>query len=231
MGDASLRPSAIAAARRYRFRPVLRNGQPVWTYTEAHVNYFRNSRDLKSEPTDFDTLTAVAQRLNALQRQFPRTARQVLADLEQDIVDAPAFQRSLSLPALAKAALAAEVLDRAIGYADEMLKAGSGRPVDGQAMYDGHWVRGRVAMRQGNLEQAKQELLESASTTGSPALGSFGPNMTLAKELIDKGERDVVLDFFTRCRAFWKSGQKQLDDWSAVVRGGGTPNFGANLRY
>jgi len=74
-------------------------------------------------------------------------------------------------------------------------------------------------------------LMTSATTTGSPQLNSFGPNMSLAQDLLVQGERDAVLEFFARCRSFWKMGQKKLDEWTATVKGGGTPEFGANLLY
>ena len=62
-------------------------------------------------------------------------------------------------------------------------------------------------------------------------MDSFGPNMSLAKGLLDKGERDVVLQYFDLCRKFWALGQSKLDEWTADVKSGTTPNFGANLLY
>jgi hypothetical protein len=41
----------------------------------------------------------------------------------------------------------------------------------------------------------------------------------------------VVLQYFSLCRAFWKLRPETLDAWSATVRGGGMPDFGANLKY
>ncbi len=55
--------------------------------------------------------------------------------------------------------------------------------------------------------------------------------MTLAKALLEAGQDTAVLQYFDECRAFWKMGGQKLDDWSAMVRGGGKPNFGANLLY
>jgi hypothetical protein len=55
--------------------------------------------------------------------------------------------------------------------------------------------------------------------------------MSLAKDLLEKGERAAVLDFFVRCRSFWNMGQTKLDQWTAMVKGGGMPEFGANLVY
>ncbi len=73
--------------------------------------------------------------------------------------------------------------------------------------------------------------LASAETPGSPQLNSFGPSMRLAKELLAVGEKDAVIEFLDRCRSFWKSGQDRLDSWTETLKGGGTPNFGSNLRY
>ena len=66
----------------------------------------------------------------------------------------------------------------------------------------------------------------------TPALDSFGPNMTLAKELLQEGERDVVLEFFELCSEFWKTGREgRLTEWSNAVKEGKIPDFGANLYY
>jgi hypothetical protein len=55
--------------------------------------------------------------------------------------------------------------------------------------------------------------------------------MSLAKDLLAIGERDSVLEFFGLCRNFWKFRTKALDDWTAAVKGGGMPDFAANLKY
>ena len=66
-------------------------------------------------------------------------------------------------------------------------------------------------------------------TPGSPQLNSFGPNMLLAKELLEKGEREKVLVYFALCAKFWQSGSVQLKLWSTQVKLGSDPDFGANL--
>jgi hypothetical protein len=88
-----------------------------------------------------------------------------------------------------------------------------------------------VSLRKGDVAQAKVHLLESGKSSGSPTLMSFGPNMSLAKGLLESGERDTVLEYFEECRTFWKMGAAKLDEWSARVRNGEIPNFGSNLRY
>jgi hypothetical protein len=134
---------------------------------------------------------------------------------------------------LATAALEAKEYDAAESYAKELLRNFSDdRQGKGTAIFVGHHVLGLVALRRDrDWVRAQSELLLAASTPGSPLLGSFGPNMSLAKELLERGERETVLEFFTRCRTFWKMGGDRLDTWAATVKGGGTPNFGPNLAY
>ena len=64
-------------------------------------------------------------------------------------------------------------------------------------------VLGEVALRNGNIADAAQYLIASGKSSGSPALDSFGPNLSLAKALL---EVDVVLKFFDLCKAFWGPG-------------------------
>jgi hypothetical protein len=53
--------------------------------------------------------------------------------------------------------------------------------------------------------------------------------MLLAKELLEKGEPDAVLEYFDLCARFWKEGR--LEVWARKVRPGEIPDFGANLDY
>jgi hypothetical protein len=55
--------------------------------------------------------------------------------------------------------------------------------------------------------------------------------MTLAKDLLEKGERDAVLEYFMLCRKFWKMDHGKLDQWIQEVMDGKNPDFGANLLY
>jgi hypothetical protein len=74
-------------------------------------------------------------------------------------------------------------------------------------------------------------LRASGATTGSPTLDSFGPNMLLARDLLEAGEDEAVLAYFEQCRVFWKMGGDKLDRWSQDVKDGLLPDFGANLAY
>jgi len=125
-------------------------------------------------------------------------------------------------------------LKKASNYAHELLDTAPQFKKDwdyGNAIHHGNCVLGRVALQQGDTKTAIHYLLESGKTKGSPQLDSFGPNMCLARELLVKGEKDAVLQYFGLCRNFWESGGDQLDEWTRQVKAGETPDFGANLRY
>jgi hypothetical protein len=101
----------------------------------------------------------------------------------------------------------------------------------GNAVQDVNIVFGRIAILEGRLDDAKKYLLEAGKTPGSPQLNSFGPNMTLAKELFEKGDRETVLKYFQLCSKFWKTNFGKLDQWTEDVKKGKLPDFGANLLY
>jgi tetratricopeptide (TPR) repeat protein len=131
---------------------------------------------------------------------------------------------------LAKTAFAAQEFDKASKYADALVKTAEKHSEDkmwetGDAVHDGNIVLGRIALKKGDVKQAKKFLLQSGYTPGSPQLESFGPNMSLAKELLAAGEKDIVLKYFLLCRRFWKSGRGKLDDWTKEIKDGQVPSF------
>jgi len=101
----------------------------------------------------------------------------------------------------------------------------------GNAVMDSNQVLGLIALGAGDVAEAKKRLLASVDSDGSPQMNSFGPNMQLAKSLLEKGEKDVVLDYFKRCATFWELGKERLAAWTDAVQKGDIPDFGANLVY
>jgi hypothetical protein len=119
-------------------------------------------------------------------------------------------------------------LDEAAAVADGALQAQpKGGPADGPVTHYANLILGHVCLRRDDEEGAERHLLASGDTTGSPVLGSFGPNMALAHELLERGRTDAVLAYFEKCATFWG----ELPRWTAAVRAGKTPDFGANLIY
>lgn len=163
-----------------------------------------------------------------------------LLQLEQVNEGQDGLRRFLRLSDLAKAAFNAGEFQKAEAYATELVsnasrwsptyKDGQTFP-NGTAIHDGNLILGRLAVKQNDLAAAKRYLLAAGETAGSPVLGSFGPNMSLARDLLLRGESETVLEYFRLCRNFWSSHLSRLDQWSAIVKKGGLPTFGANLLY
>jgi len=101
----------------------------------------------------------------------------------------------------------------------------------GNAIQNANQVLGLIALAANDVPEAKKRLLASADSQGSPQMNSFGPNMQLAKALLEKGEKEVVLEYFQRCQQFWKMGDDRLKSWRESVINGDLPDFGANLDY
>ena len=143
------------------------------------------------------------------------------------------YDRETLLGDLAKVAFEAGQYDKARQYAESLLqgaKAGM-RWNYGNRVHHGNLVLGRIALAEGNVEAAKFRLIAAGNTPGSPGLKTSGPNMTLAKDFLERGEQDVVLKYFRACTRFWEMDRGKLDEWTAQVKEGKVPDFGANLAY
>jgi serine/threonine protein kinase len=144
-------------------------------------------------------------------------------------------ERFWELPKAAKLSMDLEEVEDARKYSTELLTLAPQFKRDdiggyGNAIHDGNMVLGRIAVHEGHIEEAKQYLLASGKSPGSPNLDSFGPNMSLAKDLLEKGERQAVLEYFDECHKFWRS-NGILEGWEHDVKAGNIPDFGANLVY
>ncbi len=135
---------------------------------------------------------------------------------------------------LAKSALEAGQAKKAKVYATELAEDAAKGRADwnrGNAIHHAHLILGRLALHDGDIAEAKLQLHAAGETPGSPQLNSFGPNMTLARDLLQRGETEAVLDYFAQCGKFWKMGKNQLDAWTKEAKAGKVPNFGGNLSY
>ena len=145
-----------------------------------------------------------------------------------DLADSDIERRSL-LEGLATAAFEAERYEDARAHATSMLRSEPGPFSDESGVHKANIILGRVALVEDDVTLASYHLLEAGKVEGSAPLGSFGPNMGLAAELLERGEKDVVLEYFELCSKFWPS--EKLADWAAMVKGGRMPDFGGNLVY
>ena len=215
------------------------------------VTYLSHATNFLSQKEDRDLVVTYLQEIQRLDPDNPRwpadlghlyqretnrnpsnttKAMQALALLQRaHELSRDETERLFLLPDLAKAALAAGRHDDARRYATTLLDYSGHRFFEGESTHHGNLILGRVALIEDDDERAKRHLLRAGRTPGSPALNSFGPNMGLALELLERNEREVVLEYFDLCSKFWQ--RSELEDWAAIVEAGGIPDFGANLYY
>lgn len=176
-------------------------------------------------------------RINNLSKEGPGGRRDqaslALAELEKALTLTTDRERQHFIyKELPKTAFLAGDMDKAKTYADRVLKEADQIPHEreyGEAIFVGNMVLGEVALSKGDVASADRYLLASAKTPGSGQLGALGPNPMLARDLLAKGERETVLQYFQLCRKFWKLGGRELDEWTAAVKAGDTPNWGTTL--
>jgi hypothetical protein len=209
--------------------------------------YATRARDLDPNNSAFagpsDRQLAATYKLQALQTpdaaERARLLRQRLALLEKSFstisINNPG--NASELLELARARADAGKMEDASDLARALLRLAPqierdpqiGMIVD-EVRHHAHLILGRAALQAGNVPVASEELLAAGKVGGGGTLSSFGPNMTLAKELLEKGGRDVVIQYLEECRTFWKLG-RNLDSWITAIRNGRIPEFGPNLIY
>jgi hypothetical protein len=101
----------------------------------------------------------------------------------------------------------------------------------GNAVQDFNLVLGRLALKANDLQTARERLIAAGQSKGSPQMNSFGPNLSLARDLLAKGDKAIVLEYLDLCRKFWKLERGRLDQWKKDVEEDRVPDFGANLVF
>lgn len=125
-------------------------------------------------------------------------------------------------------ALEAAQAEAARTFANELLKIAASDPASwntGNALYAGHVTLGRLALQENDLEGAKRHLLQAGKTPGSPQLNSFGPELQLAHDLLQRGERATVTEFLRAIAAFWEHGRTRTELWCFQIERGETPKL------
>ena len=144
------------------------------------------------------------------------------------------YNRWIALTHAAKESLVQKHDAEAKSFAEELEKLAPKNKDDwnyGNAVQVYNLVLGSLALKSNDVKAAGERLLAAGRSPGSPQMNTFGPNMTLAKELLEKGEKKVVLEYFELCKKFWEMHDGKLDQWKKEVERGKMPDFGANLDY
>lgn len=127
------------------------------------------------------------------------------------------------------AALRAGDTKQARTYAQELLDTAPLFKSDwnyGNAIYIGNTTLGALSLNEKDLAAARTYLLAAGDTPGSPQLNSFGPDLTLAKALLDSGENETVAAFLGKIGKFWKGHTEQVEGWQKAVLSGEKPDLG-----
>ena len=185
---------------------------------------------------DWNEAWRFAVRLNSsIIERLPRAGASPDLELQhlETMAGSNAISRGPLLARLARTALAAGDLKKAGRYANEALEQSKHGVFwwTGDAVHQGNIVLGRLALGNGEVEEAKRYLLLAGQTPGSTSLAAQGPNMALARDLLERGESTAVLRYLEECSSFWGGNRGKLAEWMALIRAGLKPDFGANLTY
>ncbi|HEX8549918.1 MAG TPA: hypothetical protein VF681_00045 [Abditibacteriaceae bacterium] len=96
-------------------------------------------------------------------------------------------------------------------YAFQMLKENTNRKAwyYGNTIHGANQILGLAALRERRTADARRYLIAAGKTPGSPQLDSFGPPMALAQALLEKGEKDTVIQYLDLVSKFWASSSPQ----------------------
>lgn len=117
--------------------------------------------------------------------------------------------------------LAEESLEVAENYSDDWNY--------GNAIHHAQIILGREALRHEDIDAAQEHLFAAGRTPGSPQLMSFGPNMQLAEELLERGRKEAVLTYLDLCRKFWIRDRGRLALWTDQIEKGEIPYWTTGL--
>ncbi|MCA9229560.1 MAG: hypothetical protein KDA57_02830 [Planctomycetales bacterium] len=163
------------------------NGQWVWFLGDIY-----SSKSSAFETTADQRQAFAKQSLEYLEESMRLSDRQ-----------ASAVQKSSELAAMAHAA---GEFEKARSYAKERLQAATPQSESwnyGNVIHNMNVILGRIALQEGKLDEAKHYLLEAGKSPGSPQLNSFGPQFTFARELLEQGEKAVVIEYLDSVGKFW----------------------------
>jgi predicted negative regulator of RcsB-dependent stress response len=107
-------------------------------------------------------------------------------------------------------------------YAERVLRDNAG---SGDAIYEGNLILAQAALDNDDLAKAKRHLLEAASTPGARRIEQSGLDVSVARVLFDRGEKDAVLEYLQRGKGLWPQGAQTIGRWEAAIKSGRRPNF------
>lgn len=138
----------------------------------------------------------------------------------------------LILPHLAKASIQIGHYEDAKEYSEKLLYLSNSYKDNwsyGNAIHDANMVLGLVALHIKDIELSKEYLAKAGDTPGSYQIKNVGPNMMLAKALVEIGEFDAVTLYLNKIKNVWTQRNDALKSWITQVNNNQVPDFEGNL--
>lgn len=138
--------------------------------------------------------------------------------------------RAELLQKLAKIAFKLDNFDRSRQFANELVLEFGDDVNDfnyDNATHVGNIILGRIALRENDVKRAKEHLLIAARAPQRARVSYLRPEMTLAEELFQRGEKDAVSEYLKLCEAFESPDKTVLRKWQDEIKSGKTPSFNA----
>ena len=161
------------------------------------------------------------------------TPEERLLECEERMAERPQ-SRSWMLAMAGRFALEAGQLDKAEAFAQELLtlsESDAKAALPDLKVHAAHILLGRVALqRTHDLVRAKAELM-AAARVASSGIQKFGPNMSLARDLLAAGERETVLAYVNSFHDLSPEVMEKMSKWAKLIQSGAFPDFGANTLF
>ncbi len=94
----------------------------------------------------------------------------------------------------------------------------AGAPKNGYAYSIAQTVLGRIAAANGDIKEAKAHLLASVTMPAAIKNTAFDPNMTLAQDFYDAGDKTSVVEFLEAARDVWKGERGRIDRMISFIK-------------
>jgi hypothetical protein len=101
----------------------------------------------------------------------------------------------------------------------------------GDAVHQANSILGEIALSRSDSRRAGECLVASGKVTkASPALGSYGPDLALMRDLLALKQTQPVLEFLDDCARFWETSRAEPAKWKEAILSGKEPDFGAGFK-
>ncbi|MDA7645560.1 hypothetical protein N8642_04295 [bacterium] len=135
------------------------------------------------------------------------------------------LDRSFVLDDLARWAYLAGDREKALKYSKLMVEAPKGPIYRGRGTHHGHTVFGLIAMDDGDVERAKEHLLDSVTFPVGKSVTLFSGDFRLARRLVELGEAETVKTFIEEGSPHVSAIKSRKLEWLESLDSGIMPNF------